>query len=263
MTRPTLHHEKISGAAAAPMRWALVLHGVFGSGRNWATVARRFVEQRSDWGVVLVDLPGHGRSTGFPAPLTIETAAQDVVALAVHLGIQDHAIIGHSLGGKVALRYAAMKPAGLKKVFVIDAPPGPMAAGGESWEVLRMLQRLPRRFESRDAAVRVLEAAGIAKPIAVWLAMNLVPADGGMIWRIDLDAMEPLLRSFFAADGWPVIEAAGGPEVHVVRATISSAIDDASAARIERSARLHTIAGGHWLNADNPAAMAQLLAELL
>src|SRR5690606_18221961 len=76
-TDPVLSHSRITGERE-PDRWLLVLHGIYGAGRNWASIARRLVEERPEWGVLLVDLRLHGGSGGFPPPHSLETGAADV-----------------------------------------------------------------------------------------------------------------------------------------------------------------------------------------
>jgi hypothetical protein len=62
-------------------------------------------------------------------------------------------------------------------------------------------------------------AHGYPPGVGQWMAMNLEPADDGEYrWRIDFDSMELLLRDFFRTDLWEVVEAAEGPEIHLVRA---------------------------------------------
>src|SRR5687768_4212315 len=99
---PLLNFDTIG---EAPRR-LYVLHGIFGAGRNWASIARKLVRTRRDWSVRLIDLRQHGASQGFPAPHTLSAAAADVDYLARELNEQPAAVLGHSFGGKVALMYA-------------------------------------------------------------------------------------------------------------------------------------------------------------
>src|SRR5690349_9989101 len=81
-------------------------HGIFGSGGNWRSIARKLVERRPRWGAVLVDLRGHGRSESGDPPHTVEAAAADLRALDQKLWGEGRAVraaLGHSLGGKVVL----------------------------------------------------------------------------------------------------------------------------------------------------------------
>jgi len=67
--------QDVMAPGESPDRWFAVLHGIFGSGRNWASVARRVVRARPEWGAVLVDLREHGESVGFEPPHTLDRAA--------------------------------------------------------------------------------------------------------------------------------------------------------------------------------------------
>jgi hypothetical protein len=97
------------------------------------------------------------------------------------------------------------------------------------------------------------------------MATNLTAVGGGFRWRLDFIVMRDLLLDFFGSDLWRVIEASDpSRRLHVVKAADSSTLDEESCARIERAhashgmVRLHRIAGGHWLNADNPDAVIDL-----
>ena len=99
-----------------------MLHGIYGSGRNWGSIARRLVDARPEWGVLLVDLRLHGASReGFQGPHTLAAAAADVDALVAELDFHAVAVLGHSFGGKVALVYTRHHGKELKQSWVIDS----------------------------------------------------------------------------------------------------------------------------------------------
>ena len=271
---PSLHHEFISAPGTDPGRWMLVLHGIFGAGRNWASVARRFVSDRPDWGAVLVDLREHGRSQGFPPPHTVEACARDLLRLVADRGIEASAVLGHSFGGKVAMRFAqlaAVEPSAphLECIWVIDSTPSPRPPSGSAWAMLGVLDRHPGPFEDRASAVAAVQEEGYAVGVAQWMSTNLVRnASGGLVWRLDPDSMRALLESFFELDLWGVVEhPSAGTAIHLVRAVDSSIVDESVRDRFEAaglatgSAHLHELEGGHWLNADNPEGLAELLRE--
>ena len=250
-----------------PQHWALMLHGIYGQGRNWASVARRLARARPEWGVALVDLRMHGASQGFAPPHTIEAAAADLDTVATGLGAAPAAVIGHSFGGKVALARAAQAPDGLRQVWLIDSTPEARPPSGSAWEMLQVVRSLPDVFPTRNDLVAALERGGVATPVAQWMATNLESTPEGYRWRFDLDAIEALLHSFFEADLWSVVEQPPGDiEIHLVKATESSvlsgqALERAQAAASNGRTFLHELAGGHWLNADNPDGVVALLAE--
>lgn len=282
---PVLAHERVTADTAEPDRWLYVLHGIFGAGRNWGSVARRVVRARPDWGVLLVDLRQHGASQGFAAPHTIDAAISDLAVLA-STEMPAAAVLGHSFGGKVALAFAATRPEGLRQVWIVDSTPEAREPGGTAWRMLEVVRGLPDAFASRDELVDVLEAAGFARPVGQWMATNLVPVDGALSWRFDLSALEELMLDFFPLDLWDVIEQPPpGVAIHVVKASESSVLSPAAIRRVEaagaaltgtadsrdgepgpqtnRVVTLHEVAGGHWLNADNPAALVDLLVAQL
>lgn len=267
-----LAHDFVRAPGADPSRWMLVVAGIFGAGRNWASVARRFVRERPDWGAILVDLRGHGDSPTLPPPHPVDACARDLLGLVDALGLDVAAILGHSFGGKVALRYAeaaAAHPSAphLERVWVIDSTPDARPPSGSAWGMLGVLRNNPGPFPDRDSGIAAVAAAGYDAGVAQWMSTNLVRTDDDqLVWRLDPDVMEDLLRSFFALDAWAVVEhPPAGTEVHLVKARESSILDDEARHRLEAAglstgaAFLHEVDGGHWLNADNPDALQQLL----
>jgi pimeloyl-ACP methyl ester carboxylesterase len=244
-----------------------MLHGIFGAGRNWASLAKRLTRERPEWGVLLVDLRQHGASQGFNPPHTLGAAAEDLTALADESGLQPSAMLGHSFGGKVALAYAATRPRGLEQLWVVDSTPSAREPDGSAWRMLEIVRRLPRTFASRDELIAALEREGFAKPVAQWMATNLERKNGELGWRFDPDSMEALLRDFFRADLWQVVERPPEKlEIHFVKATESSVLTPEVVARIKHAGdavAYHEVEGGHWLNVDNPDALVKLLSTEL
>ena len=260
---------RISGARPA-LRWLFVLHGIYGRGRNWGSIARHLLARRSDWASLLVDLRLHGESPAFAPPHTVEAAAGDVLDLEVHFDHAPRAVLGHSFGGKVALSFAARSDVRPLQVWIIDSTPEARAPEGSAWRMLDALRQLPVRFASRHEAIVGLQHFGVEAAAAAWMSANLALADGAYRWRLDLDAMGALLRDFFSLDLWDVVESPPeGLELEFVKASQSATLSETACGRIldaERAhgrAHLHRVAGGHWLNADNPAAVLHLLQARL
>src|SRR5690606_3520612 len=124
MTEPL--HTLTVGDHGAPV---VFCHGLFGQGRNWSTVAKALADSHRS---LLLDLPNHGRS-----PWTDEVeypAVADLVAeqLAAWSGGEPVALVGHSMGGKVAMRLALRHPELVERLCVVDVSPRPQRLGGES-----------------------------------------------------------------------------------------------------------------------------------
>lgn len=267
MDRTILTYDVVRATNRDPAAWLFVLHGIFGAGRNWGSVARRLVHRRPDWGVLLVDLRQHGGSQGFSPPHTLAAAAADLRDLAAVSQRSPRAILGHSFGGKVALTFAAHPPANLAQVWVVDASPDGGRPAGSAWRMLEVVRSLPASFPNRAVLVTMLQEAGFTGTVARWMATNLADEGGAYRWRFDLSAVEALLRDYFSTDLWPVVEEAPASiEVHFVKADDSSVLGPAALERLQRQTVtgrvfLHQLRGGHWLNADNPEGMLDLLVK--
>ncbi len=252
-------------ASSQTTRALVMLHGIYGRGRNWYTVAKSLIEARPEYACWLVDLPHHGDSGAGSHGNTVRGLAADVDGWLATQGIVPDAVLGHSFGGKVALAMAAGRPRQSLQIWVIDSTPDARSPHGGAWDMLRVIRSLPERFTSRAEAADGLVAAGYAPSVGQWMSSNLQRAGEWFVWRLDFGVMEELLRDFFATDLWPVIEQpAPGHRLHVLKASESSVLSAEAVARIEDAPRshvsFHQLRGGHWIHAESPAAVTALLA---
>jgi pimeloyl-ACP methyl ester carboxylesterase len=245
-----------------------MLHGIYGRGRNWQAIARGVVAARPEYGCWLVDLPYHGASPPARHGDSVSGLAQDVREWLDTEGVTPNAVLGHSYGGKVALAMAAQWPGARLQVWVIDSTPEVKPPSGSAWGMLEIIRGLPPRFESRDHAVQALVEHGYPRGVGQWMATNLVRDGRGFRWALDFDAMERLLRDFFVTDLWSVVESpAPEHDIHILKASESSAISEAAVARIEAASgervHLHHRQGGHWIHAESPEVITGLLVATL
>lgn len=252
------------GSPDAP-KTLVMLHGIFGRGRNWQSIAKGFVSAQPGYSALLVDLPHHGNSgagahgddiSGLAAAVTDELHSE---------GIEPDVVLGHSFGGKVALAMSAHWRNRPLQVWVIDSTPEVREPSGSAWSLLQSVRQLPARFDSREDFVEALTGAGWAPAVARWMATNLERQDDNFAWRLDLDVMEQLLRHFFAADLWPAVEQPPAQHViHFIKATESEVMSDDTVRRAEAAGRhvhVHRLEGGHWIHAEQPQAVVDLLAR--
>jgi esterase len=109
-------HSKIEGAGAKTL---VVLHGLMGSLENWRTIQRALASQTR---VICLDFANHGLSPSAPL-FTLESLASDVFETLDSLGVKSFFLLGHSLGGKVAMLMAAERPERVNGLIVVDVTP--------------------------------------------------------------------------------------------------------------------------------------------
>ncbi len=237
----------------------VILHGLFGSSRNWQFIARRLADR---YRVVSVDLRNHGDSP-HTADMGYRAMATDVHALADRLELPQPVLIGHSMGGKVAMTAALMHPARWRMLAVVDIAPAnyPLSFA----ELLDAMQAIAASAPStRAQADEMLRAAEPDPAVRNFLLQNLVARDGRYAWRIDLPAIGKALPEIA---GFPDIDGRFDGPVLFARGERSRAIrpehEPLIRARFPR-ARIVTVAGaGHWPHADSPDAFLDILAPWL
>jgi esterase len=272
--RTTLAHVILPPAGAAPARYALWLHGVFGSGQNFRSVAKAVSTAAPGWGTVLVDLRAHGASRALSPPHTLTAAARDLEAVVAEVPGPVGAVIGHSFGGKVALRFVErFAPSTLERLVLLDSSPSarPDALGRDTaGRVLAMLESVAWPLASREAFVEHVTGRGYERGIADWLAMNVRRAPDGFRLRNDLHVIRAMLEDYFATDLWAALEDPAGPAVTVVVGGRSAVWGEEDLARLallaERRRDVEVVrleAAGHWVHADDPAGVTRAVTRAL
>jgi pimeloyl-ACP methyl ester carboxylesterase len=233
-------------------------------------------EARPEVGVVLADLREHGKSRGANPPHTLAAAADDVLALIANLdssGMEVDSIVGHSLGGKIALgvRAASAKP---RSTWVLDASPSPIrervsteSSGSASPDkVLTTLERAGRSFVAKeDFQSRLGE---LDRSVIEWLAMNL-EADGDQFrFGPDITVWRALLEDAKARDLWSSVDDERRGPIHFVIAANSPVVSAPDRDRLEKLAKTEPWVevavipdAGHWLHVDALAALVALVVR--
>ncbi|XP_058115496.1 uncharacterized protein LOC131258288 isoform X2 [Magnolia sinica] len=196
---------------------ALVLHGLLGSARNWRSFSRSLLSKIADssssteWKMVLVDLRNHGRSAeieGLDPPHDMVNAARDLANLVKFRGWSwPDVVIGHSMGGKVALQFAESCARGdygesaalPKQLWVLDSVVGevnPDDSDGEVEKVLKTLQSLPSSLPSRKWLVDHMMELGFSKSLSEWIGSNLKKSDGHLTWAFNLQGAVEMFDSY-------------------------------------------------------------------
>ena len=240
---------------------ALVLHGLFGSGTNWRTIARRLGTRLE---CHLVDQRNHGRSPHTPG-MTYPALAADVLAYLDAHRIDRAGLIGHSMGGKTAMTLALLAQERVRWLVVADIAPALSPSDHQPiLDALRALalDALPSRTAADAALAPRLPDPGLRQ----FLLQNLVHGSSGLGFRIDLEAIAaalPDLVDFPAASPGAVYE---GPTLFLrgARSDYITPHHESGIRALFPAASIATIdAAGHWLHAEQPAAVTARIEAFL
>lgn len=241
-------------------RTVVLLHGLLGSGSNLGPLAR---ELASTEHVLVPDLRNHGRS--FHARgMRYAELADDVMRLLDAHGMERAALLGHSMGGKVAMQAALEHPDRITRILVADIAPIRYEPQHQRlFAALREVQG--NTLADRRATQRILERHVTEPGVVALMLMNRAQDDAGRwYWRFDLDAIEDGYADILAAPDAPLPYA--GP-VLFLKGELSDYITAAArepTLRLFPHSRLKVIAGaGHWLHAEKPAVFHRLAREFL
>lgn len=226
----------------------LLLHGLFGSGSNFGTIQRQLSGQHR---VLTFDLRNHGRSPHAPG-MDYSTQALDVLETLEALGLQETAVLGHSMGGKVGMALALAAPARVSRLLVADISPVPYPPNFRT--IAAAMQALPLTPGlTRADADAALEAAMPHEAARLFLLQNLrfgaAPA-----WRIGLDDIVAGLPDI---EGWQAEGRYEGPVLSLGGERSDYVMPEHRPAFRTRfpAVRFSTLHGaGHWLHADAPEA---------
>lgn len=246
-------------------RGTVLLHGFLGSGRNLRTLATEWSAREPDRVFLLPDLTGHGSSPPLPEDATLETVASDVLETARDAQLAGPLeLVGHSLGGRLALVASSLPGAQVSRLTLLDITPGPIPPEvSESGQVLEVLLRAPPRADSRGQLRQVLLADGLTPALADWLLMSVEPepSGGGIHWKIDRASLDRFQRRVNPQDLWPLFEGASMPRL-CVRGGRSPYVREADVARMRAAgARVETLDAGHYVHVDALPDLLQLLTE--
>ncbi|WP_434386657.1 alpha/beta fold hydrolase [Melittangium boletus] len=244
-------------------RPTVMLHGFLGTGRNLRTLATAWSAADPERRLLLPDLTGHGTSPGLPADATLAGVARDVLDTARAAGLDGPLdVVGHSLGGRVALALSQLAPEAVARVDLLDITPGPVPhALSESGKVLEVLRAAPARAADRKAMREELTGRGLSGGLSDWLLMNLEPApEGGVRWRFDREALAHFHGRFLGEDLWPALTRPGLP-VRCIRGGRSQYVDERAQARMEAlGCPVETLPeAGHFVHIDAAEAVLRWL----
>ena len=242
------------------------VHGLFGQGRNFATIAATLA--RSGHRVTLVDLPNHGHSPW--------RDGQDYVEMAelvdeVLTGIPDGPVtlVGHSMGGKTAMTLALRHPGHLAGLVVVDIAPVEYPAARNGDEFARFIAAMQAleltTLTDRRQADAELAGAVDNQATRAFLLQSLVREGDGWRWRLNLDV---LARSLAGLAGFP-----DPGDAHFDGPTLWIAGADSPYVREEYRPRMDALfpetrlvrikGAGHWVHSEQPSVFVDVITRFV
>ncbi|RRH73879.1 alpha/beta fold hydrolase [Falsigemmobacter faecalis] len=226
----------------------LIVHGLFGSGRNWGAIAKRLSARGP---VITVDQRNHGESPRAATQSYEDMAADLAGVIEAHGGQAD--VLGHSMGGKAAMHLALTRPQMLRRLIVADiAPVTYNHSQSANIEAMRSLD-LSGLNGSRLEADRRLQARLQDPALRAFFLQSLDLKSEPPRWRLNLDVLEAEMDKI---TGWPGTEGIyegptlflTGAQSHYVQPEHKPLIT----AQFPRARFVKLSGAGHWLHAEKP-----------
>jgi esterase len=239
----------------------VILHGLLGSARNWSTFAKELAGTRR---VFALDLRNHGNSP-WADQMTYDQMAEDVRAFMAGRGLPAAAVIGHSMGGKVAMRLALAHGQQVERLVVVDVAPVAYQRSFNAY--VEAMRALDLSGISRRSEADALLAEQIDDPdVRGFLLQNLVVGEAGLAWRVPLPALADNMPELV---GFPDSRDAGqygGPTLFLTggRSDYVRPEHHAEILRLFPNAQFAAIAdAGHWVHAEAPDAFLEIVRRFL
>jgi esterase len=238
----------------------VLLHGFLGSSDNWRAMRKRFAAK---YKVFSVDQRNHGNSP-HSSMMNYTVMTEDLREFLSEQGLSNVCLLGHSMGGKVAMQFATESPEWIDKLVIVDISP---KAYPPSHQLLLdamqnlELRRLKTYGEVEAALAQSISDASLRKFVVKNLARN---SNGDLYWRIGLDSLAANYDQLIKP---PAISNSFDKPTCFVRGAQSNFIADQDLASIREyfpRAEFHTIPNaGHWVHIDAPEEFHRVVDEYL
>ena len=251
----------------------IILHGLYGSSDNWHTIGRQLSEFRE---VFLIDWRNHGQSPHHPNH-TYSDLRDDLHEFLVQHTIYKPVVMGHSMGGKAAMFFAAMHPKLIEKLIVVDISPCTYKAENHPNEnlqhrsILQALQsidlaNLSSRKEAEDQLAKTIQYPAVRQ----FLLKNLKKDHHSRYyWCLNLPALEKNLEEIFLG-----IDTLQLPEEFLldfpalfIRGQHSGYIGNNDLDCIKRYFKNSTVisipGASHWVHAEQPVLFREAVRNFL
>lgn len=250
-----LHYQL---AGSGPL--VVLIHGLFGSYENLGSIARALTD---DFQVLNIDVRNHGRSA-HSAEMDYTVMAADVADTLAHLALTPYAIIGHSMGGKIAMEFALRQPEATQRLVLADIAPISYSTGRHQQIFAGLnsidMSTLANRRDADEQLAAFIPEVGVRQ----FLLKSLDKTDDGFRWRFNVPALQHNYASLISAPATqgqftgPALFIKGSESDYILpehRPTIMQLFPGAQAKVIQGT--------GHWLHAEKPAVFNKLVRDFL
>ncbi|MBE0640883.1 MAG: alpha/beta fold hydrolase [Bacteroidales bacterium] len=240
----------------------VILHGIFGLSDNWVTFGRKLAERFS---VYIPDQRNHGQSPHSDA-FNYDVLAADLHEFILRHELKRPVLVGHSMGGKVVMKYALEHPEEVDRLIVVDMSPRKYTPRLIHQRMVAAMQAIDFDVTDSRTAVEERLAETITQPgIRQFILKNLYrPERSTLAWRPNLDAINQNMTEVFEAVTaarpfpGPTLFVAGGASDYITegdRPTIKALFPDSS---------IETIPGAsHWVHSEFPDELCALFSWFL
>ena len=228
----------------------IIIHGLFGMSDNWNSLGKQFTKY---YKVHLIDLRNHGRSP-HSTDFNYKVMCEDLLEYMNDNRISNPIILGHSLGGKVAMKFAFKYPEKIEKLIVADISPRRYNTDFVQ-NLLQFLYKLPLEdFKKREDIDSVLSSTYEDKGMRLFLLKNLYRKENKEFsWRFNIDVLLEKVSSIQEVD---FVKGICAVPTHFIRGGNSNYITTEDELIINKHFSYFNIATidgtGHWLHAENP-----------
>ena len=225
----------------------IILHGLLGSSSNWSATSELLGRRLQ---IFTVDLRNHGNSP-HAADFSFYSMAEDLKFFMKCQNMRQAIVLGHSLGGKVAMEFADHYPEMVSKLIVVDVAPKAYAPIHNAM-IDAMISLDLSMYDSAKGVIAALATAVPSLQVRNFLAKNINRlSTGGLRWKVNLQAIRDNMNSLSSSTNFnksylkPVLFIRGELSDYILEG------DESSIRNIYPHAQIVTIAGaGHWVHID-------------
>jgi len=237
----------------------VLIHGLFGNLDNLGLLAR---DLRQDHQVVSIDLRNHGLSLHTEEHNYV-LMAQDVLDVVKHLELSNYIVVGHSMGGKVAMKLADIDRGNIAKLLVLDMAPVKYSQSRHDnvFDGLKAVeaQQPANRKQALDILAQHIELEGVRQ----FLGKSLFNNGEHLAWRFNVTS---LWNNYWDILGWEPIAPIDTPTLFL-KGGDSDYLTAEHQADVQSqflNAKAHVIANtGHWLHAEKPAEVLRAIRKFI